>query len=46
MSESEPCDDASRSKYMLSKPRHVEVLGISITGDLLTGYAATVVEQA
>jgi len=34
MSESEPCDDAPRSKYMLSKPRHVEVLGTSITGDL------------
>ena len=34
MSESEPCDDASRRQYLLSKPRYVEISGISITDDL------------
>ncbi len=31
MSESEPTEEASRRQYMLSKPRNVEFLGISVT---------------
>lgn len=30
MSESEPFEEASRKRYLLSKPRHSAVLGISI----------------
>jgi len=31
MSESEPTEEASRKRYLLSKPRYLAIFGISIT---------------